>query len=152
MDIVSPEVRSRMMSGIPGKHTKLTVRRVAHSMGLRFRLHRRDLPGSPDLVFPRLRKIVFVNGCFWHRHAGCRFAYTPRSNAAFWLEKLTANVRRDNTAQASLRETGWDVLVIWECEVDDEKALSRRLKSFLLGSTSRSPAISSSEPRSRLHG
>jgi DNA mismatch endonuclease, patch repair protein len=153
MDIVSSKVRSRMMSGIRGKSTKpeLTVRRAAHAMGLRFRLHRRDLPGSPDLVFPRLRKIVFVHGCFWHRHAGCRFAYTPRSNATFWLEKLKANVRRDSAAQAALCETGWDVLVIWECEVDDGKTLSRKLKSFLVGSTSRPLAIPSSEPRSRLH-
>ncbi|WP_235592239.1 very short patch repair endonuclease [Lysobacter capsici] len=97
MDIVPPKKRSRMMAGIKGKNTKpeMAVRKVVHAMGFRFRLHRKDLPGSPDLVFPRLRKAIFVHGCFWHQHPGCRFAYTPKSNAQFWLDKLERNTRRD---------------------------------------------------------
>lgn len=133
MDIVSPAERSRMMSGIRGKNTKpeLIVRRVVHSMGFRFRLHRRDLPGSPDLVFPRLHKVIFVHGCFWHRHPSCRLAYTPKSNAEFWRTKLTSNVRRDACAQEALAAAGWEVLVVWECETDEAAPLARKLSSFL---------------------
>ncbi|MBX3671268.1 MAG: DNA mismatch endonuclease Vsr [Rhodocyclaceae bacterium] len=135
MDIVTPDRRSRMMAGIKCKNTKpeIVVRRLVHGMGFRFRLHRRDLPGSPDLVFPRLRKVVFVHGCFWHRHPGCRFAYTPKSNTEFWLTKLNRNMRRDAMAQQALVEADWEVLVAWECEVADLAALSRKVLSFLTG-------------------
>ena len=111
MDIVTPEKRSRMMSGIRGKNTKpeLAVHKLVHALGYRFRLHRRDLPGSPDLVLPRLRKVIFVHGCFWHRHAGCRFAYTPKSNSEFWLTKLNANMHRDAAAHQTLIAAGWCV-------------------------------------------
>lgn len=119
MDITSPEKRSRMMAGIKGKNTKpeLVVRRLVHGMGFRYRLHRKDLPGSPDLVFSRLKKVICVHGCFWHRHPGCRFAYTPKSNAEFWLNKLEGNIRRDAQVLAALDALGWKVLVVWECEV-----------------------------------
>jgi DNA mismatch endonuclease (patch repair protein) len=135
MDIVTPEVRSKMMSGIRGKDTKpeLAVRRLVHSLGYRFRLHRRELPGSPDLVLPRLRKVIFVHGCFWHRHLDCRFAYTPKANAEFWLKKLTSNVSRDAAVRSALIAQGWDVMVVWECEVGDSHVLAWRLRAFLAG-------------------
>ena len=133
MDIVSPEKRSRMMAGIKGKNTRpeLVVRKLVHGMGFRYRLHRKDLPGSPDLVFPRLKKVIFVHGCFWHRHAGCRFAYTPKSNAQFWLDKLEGNIRRDGQAVMALDTLDWQVLIVWECEVSDLPALTRKVSSFL---------------------
>ncbi|MNX55641.1 Very short patch repair protein [compost metagenome] len=133
MDIVTPEKRSRMMAGIKGKNTKpeLVVRKLVHGMGFRYRLHRKDLPGSPDLVFPRLKKVIFVHGCFWHRHTGCRFAYTPKSNAQFWLDKLEGNIRRDGQAVMALDILGWQVLIVWECEVADLPALTRKVSSFL---------------------
>ena len=137
MDIVSPEKRSRMMAGIKGKNTKpeLVVRKLVHGMGFRYRLHRKDLPGSPDLVFSRLKKVIFVHGCFWHRHPGCRFAYTPKSNAQFWLNKLEGNTARDELALAALNAMGWEVLIVWECEVRDLPALSRKVSVFLGRST-----------------
>lgn len=133
MDIVSPEKRSRMMAGIKGKNTKpeLVVRKLVHGMGFRYRLHRKDLPGSPDLVFPRLKKVIFVHGCFWHRHPSCRFAYTPKSNSQFWLNKLEGNTRRDELALVALNAMGWEVLIVWECEVWDLPALCPRLSEFL---------------------
>lgn len=133
MDIVSPEKRSRMMAGIKGKNTKpeLVVRKLVHGMGFRYRLHRKDLPGSPDLVFPRLRKVIFVHGCFWHRHPGCRFAYTPKSNAKFWMDKLEGNTQRDAHAVMALDAMGWQVLIVWECEVSDLAGLARNVRLFL---------------------
>lgn len=133
MDIVSPEKRSRMMAGIKGKNTRpeMLVRRLVHGMGFRYRLHRKDLPGSPDLVFPRLRKVIFVHGCFWHRHPGCGLAYTPKSNTQFWLEKLEANTRRDARSLKALDALGWEILIVWECEVSDLPSLSLKLASFL---------------------
>lgn len=104
---------------------------MVHGMGFRYRLHRKDLQGSPDLVFSRLRKVIFVHGCFWHRHPGCRFAYTPKSNIQFWLEKLEANTKRDAQALQALEALGWEILVVWECEVSDLPSLSRKLNSFL---------------------
>lgn len=133
MDIVSPDKRSQMMAGIKGKNTRpeMLVRRLVHGMGFRYRLHRKDLPGSPDLVFPRLRKVIFVHGCFWHRHPGCKFAYTPKSNKQFWLQKLESNTRRDARALKALDALGWDILVVWECEVSDLPSLSQKLAAFL---------------------
>lgn len=133
MDIVSPEKRSQMMAGIKGKNTKpeLVVRKLVHSMGFRYRLHRKNLPGSPDLAFVRLKKVIFVHGCFWHRHPGCRFAYTPKSNASFWLDKLEGNVRRDALTLTALDALGWQVLVVWECEVSHLPSLILKLNSFL---------------------
>ncbi|WP_175234806.1 very short patch repair endonuclease [Achromobacter mucicolens] len=133
MDIVSPDRRSRMMAGIRGKDTKpeIVVRKLIHSMGFRFRLHRKDLPGSPDLVFSRKRKVIFVHGCFWHRHTGCRLAYTPKSNVEFWRSKFDANMQRDSATLRSLANLGWKALVVWECELAYPEALAGRVYSFL---------------------
>lgn len=133
MDIVSPEKRSRMMAGIKGKNTKpeLVVRKLVFGMGFRYRLHRKDLPGSPDLVFSRLKKVIFVHGCFWHRHPGCKLAYTPKSNTQFWLNKLESNMRRDKLALTALDTLGWEVLIVWECEVSDLAGLTLKMGLFL---------------------
>ncbi len=124
--------RSALMSRVKAKGTKpeLNVRRVAHGLGYRYRLHRRDLPGSPDLVFPGRRKALFVHGCFWHRHQGCRKTTMPKTRAKFWQRKFDDNVRRDERVIAALRELGWDVLVVWECETSDEDLLRRTLIEF----------------------
>lgn len=121
VDVVSPEQRSRMMAGIRGRDTEgeLAVRRYLHRAGLRFRVNDRTLPGSPDLTIPMYRAVVFVHGCFWHRHAGCRFATTPATRIEFWQAKFAANVARDRIASDDLRKLGWRRFVIWECEVAD---------------------------------
>lgn len=128
-DIVDSRRRSEMMAGIRGRDTapERAVRRVAHRMGLRFRLHRKDLPGRPDLVFPRHRLAVFVHGCFWHRHEGCRYAYTPKSRVAFWTRKFAENAARDRRNEDALRDLGWRVLIVWECEARDAEAVGMRL-------------------------
>jgi DNA mismatch endonuclease (patch repair protein) len=120
-DIVSPEVRSLMMSGIRGKDTgpELIVRRFLHSRGFRYRLHAKDLPGRPDVVLPKYRTAIFVHGCFWHRHQNCRFAYSPKSRQEFWEAKLEGNARRDERNQERLAAIGWSVAVVWECQTDD---------------------------------
>lgn len=122
-----------MMSRIKGKSTKpeLMVRRMAHALGYRFRLHRRGLPGSPDLVFPRLRLAIFVHGCFWHRHANCRYAYTPKSNVDFWNRKFESNTIRDKKVTGELQSGGWRVAIIWECETADAAALRKTLGALL---------------------
>lgn len=121
-DVVDRAARSRMMSGIRGKDTKpeLTVRRYLHRAGLRYRLHGK-LPGKPDLVFPVYHTVLFVHGCFWHRHEGCRYAATPANNAAFWKQKFDSNTRRDQQVQKELSELGWRVLVIWSCELSERR-------------------------------
>lgn len=125
------------MALVKGKHTKpeLRVRRRAHALGYRFRLHRRDLPGSPDLVFPGRRAVVFVHGCFWHRHPepGCWRARLPKSRLDFWVPKLEANVARDAASLAALEALGWRVLTVWECETTPSRraALDARLRAFL---------------------
>lgn len=118
-DIVDAATRSRMMSGITGKNTKpeLVVRKYLHGRGLRFRLHPKNLPGTPDLVLPKFKAAVFVNGCFWHQHRGCRFAYMPASNKEFWRAKLSGNSKRDRHKAKALSRLGWDVFTVWECEV-----------------------------------
>jgi len=131
-DKLTGEERSKLMGRVKGKNTKpeMIVRRTAHGLGYRFHLYRKDLPGRPDLVFPRLRKVVFVHGCFWHRH-DCRRATTPQTNVAFWEEKLTRNVERDNAAVAALKGAGWSTLVVWECETRNRDELSDTLRTFL---------------------
>lgn len=133
VDTVSAQVRSRIMAQVKSKDTKpeMTVRRLLHGLGYRFRLHRKDLPGKPDLTFPSRRKIVFVNGCFWHSHAGCKRARPPSSNTSFWLAKLRQNRERDKRNLALLKECGWGTMVIWECELADIDAVSRDLIAFL---------------------
>lgn len=130
-DVVDRVTRSRMMAGIKGKDTKpeLIVRRYLHRAGLRYRLHAK-LPGKPDLVFPKYRVVVFVHGCFWHRHEGCQYATTPANNAAFWQSKFQGNVRRDRRVQAELSELGWRVLIVWSCELSKRhlQALASEIK------------------------
>jgi DNA mismatch endonuclease (patch repair protein) len=122
-----------MMSQIRSRDTKpeRIVRSLLHRLGYRFRVHRKDLPGTPDIVFPGRRKVAFVHGCFWHRHPGCRFAYEPKSNEAVWQHKFRGNVRRDVQKRALLEEGGWEVLVVWECETRNTEALATALKTFL---------------------
>lgn len=123
------------MSRVRSKDTKpeLRVRRLVHGLGYRYRLHGRDLPGSPDLVFGPRRKVIFVHGCFWHRHEGCSRNRIPKSpeRRAFWREKLDGNARRDRENQEALRRMGWRVLVIWECETSDLARLTSRVSAFL---------------------
>lgn len=118
-DVVSKPVRSKMMSSIRGRDTQpeMIVRRYLHSCGFRYRLHDRSLPGVPDLVFPRYKTVIFVHGCFWHRHTGCRLASTPASNVEFWLKKLSANFERDQRNVQKLVIAGWRVIVLWECGI-----------------------------------
>lgn len=124
-DIVDAPTRSAMMAGIRGKNTKpeMLVRRFLHRSGFRFQLHRKDLPGRPDIVLPRYQTVVEVRGCFWHRHKNCRFAYMPKSNRAFWQAKLNGNRERDLRNLEKLRELGWRVIEVWECELADDQAL-----------------------------
>jgi DNA mismatch endonuclease (patch repair protein) len=125
-DIVDGKTRSRMMSGIRGRDTKpeMVVRRALFAAGFRFRLHRRDLPGVPDVVLPGRRVAVFVHGCFWHRHGGCRYAKLPSTRQEFWKAKLEGNAARDACATDALLAAGWRVLVVWECAVRDRETLS----------------------------
>ena len=122
IDVVDRATRSRMMSGIRSKNTKpeLIVRSFLHRAGLRFRLHAK-LPGKPDLVLPKHRTVVFVHGCFWHRHTGCRFSTTPANNSEFWQEKFADNVRRDARVRQQLQELGWRVLIIWSCQLEEHE-------------------------------
>ncbi|SDT30397.1 T/G mismatch-specific endonuclease [Pseudomonas cedrina] len=133
MDVVDRVTRSRMMSGIKGKHTKpeLTVRKFLHAQGYRFRLHRADLPGKPDIVLPRYRTCIFVQGCFWHQHPGCKYAHTPKSNQDFWLPKLAKNVERDQISERKLKEMGWQVVIIWECDTKNREILQARIREAL---------------------
>lgn len=129
MDRLDPAERSANMARIRGKNTgpEMRVRRIAHSMGLRFRLHRKDLPGRPDLVFPKHRLAVFVHGCFWHRHPGCGRASTPSTRPEFWRAKFDANVERDLRQQAALTQRGWKVLVLWECGLKEDRSVRAAL-------------------------
>ncbi len=121
------------MQRIKGRDTRpeLRVRKLVHGMGYRYRLHRKDLPGKPDLVFAPRRKVIFVHGCFWHQHRGCRAGRMPASNLDYWGPKLCRNLERDNMARTMLEQAGWDVLVVWDCETKDLEELSSRLDSFL---------------------
>ena len=117
-DIFSKAKRSEVMARIRSRDTnpEKAVRSLLHGMGYRFRLHRRDLPGTPDIVLPRYRTVVFVHGCFWHSHKGCKYAYQPKSRTEFWKRKLQLNVERDQIVESELTEAGWNVGIIWECE------------------------------------
>lgn len=134
MDIVSKEKRSRMMSGIKGKNTKpeLLLRSALHKLGFRFRIQRKDLPGKPDIVLPKYKTIIFVHGCFWHRHPGCKYAYTPKSNIGFWTNKLEGNVIRDCLTEKALEEMGWRILIVWECEVKTLVRNNARLRAMII--------------------
>lgn len=134
-DRIDAAARSRNMSRIRSKGMKpeMAVRRAAHRLGYRFRLHRRDLPGTPDLVFPSRRKVIFVHGCFWHHHPDpmCKAAHVPRSNTDYWGPKLTRNTARDAVARTELEGAGWQVLELWECRVRDAKAIEHAIRDFL---------------------
>jgi DNA mismatch endonuclease (patch repair protein) len=135
MDTLTPPERSARMAAVRSRDSKpeLLVRRLAHAMGFRFRLHDRRLPGAPDLVFPRLRRAIFVHGCFWHRHpdSDCKLARMPKSRLDFWGPKLQGNRERDLRQQAELKALGWDFLVVWECEVRHREQLKNTLFAFL---------------------
>ena len=135
MDRITGERRSANMRRIKGKGMKpeVAVRRLAHAMGYRFRLHRADLPGKPDLAFPARRKVIFVHGCFWHQHsdAGCQRAHLPRSNSEYWGPKLARNVARDLAGRSALAALGWDSLVVWECQLTDLRAVAAEIRNFL---------------------
>ena len=129
----TPEHRSWVMSRVRSKNTKpeLRVRSMMHKAGYRFRLHVPGMTGKPDIVMPRYRTVVFVNGCFWHRHRDCRHSTTPKTNAEYWLLKFEGNVARDRAAHAALRTAGWQVVVIWECQTRDREQLAALLRSVL---------------------
>ena len=128
-----PDARRAVMRAIKAKDTKpeVAVRRLLHAMGYRFRLHRRDLPGTPDIVFPSRHKVIQVHGCFWHQHEGCRRATLPATRQDYWLPKLGRNRERDAENVIDLARLGWDLLTVWECEVHDQAAVVKRLCNFL---------------------
>ena len=132
MDSVSPEKRSWVMAQVKGRDTvpEKTVRSLLHHMGYRFRLQRADLPGKPDIVLPRYRTVIFVHGCFWHRYADCKRATMPATNINYWIRKLGRNIARDAQNKTALESGGWRVLVVWECELKDLKALQARLLDY----------------------
>ena len=131
-DILSKEKRSWNMSRIRSGNTKpeIAVRRTLHVLGYRFRLHRKDLPGKPDIVLPKYKTVIFVHGCFWHRHENCRYSYNPKSRAKFWQDKFTANIERDKRSAADLKMLGWRQLVIWECETRDLENIRSIIERF----------------------
>lgn len=133
VDTLSREDRSRRMSKIPnkGSEPEMKLRQLIHRMGFRYRLHVKDLPGTPDLVFPSRRAVIFMHGCFWHRHDGCKLARLPKSRLEFWLPKLEGNRMRDQLHQQLLRDLGWRVLVVWECELKDTERVSSAVRRFL---------------------
>ena len=132
MDTISKEKRSWNMSRIRGKDTKpeIAVRSLLHEMGYRFRLHRKDLPGKPDIALPKYSTLIFVHGCFWHRHRNCKYAYIPKSRIEFWSDKFKGTIKRDKEHQKQLNDMGWKVHVIWECEVKNIENLRRRIKNI----------------------
>ena len=122
------------MSRIKGKNTKpeMIVRSMLHKMGYRFRLHRKDLPGNPDIVLPKYKTVIFVNGCFWHRHEGCKYAYMPKSRVDFWQKKFSDTIKRDRKNKADLESAGWKIIVIWECQTKDLISLKKLLDNVKL--------------------
>jgi DNA mismatch endonuclease (patch repair protein) len=132
VDKISAEARSKLMGRIHDKDTKpeLVVRSILHRLGFRFRLHRKDLPGRPDIVLPKHRKVILVHGCFWHGHT-CRRGAKPKSNQVFWETKILSNQERDRRTWAALTEAGWSVLELWECEMRAEGDLTKRIMEFM---------------------
>lgn len=133
-DPLTPTQRSERMSRVRNKDTKpeLVIRKLVWSLGYRYRLHSRKLPGRPDLVFPGRKKVIFIHGCFWHQHGeNCRQYRMPRSKLDFWLPKLESNKKRDVLNQQALNELGWGYLVVWECQLKDKEAVTRRIVDFL---------------------
>ena len=140
-DIVDSQTRSRIMAGIRGKDTKpeLVLRRSLHALGFRYRLHAKGIPGRPDLVLPKYKAVIFVHGCFWHRHPDCRYASTPSTRPEFWASKFAANVSRDNAVRSTLLQDGWRVATIWECAMRNKAgaAAAGRVVSEWLHGTDR---------------
>lgn len=132
-DTFTPEERSRIMAKVQSENTsaELKVRSLIHRLGYRFRLHAKNLPGKPDILFPGRRKVIFVHGCFWHQHEGCKRAKRPASNTDYWNKKLDRNVSRDQANLLALQEQGWDVLIVWECETAHLSSLIEKLTRFL---------------------
>lgn len=151
MDNVSPERRSEIMGLVKHFDTpaEIVVRRVLHRLGLRFRLHRKDLPGRPDLTLPKWRTAVFIHGCFWHRHPGCPRTRTPKTRVDFWVAKFERNVRRDRAAARDLRKGGWRVVVVWECETTNVDRLTRRLRRCFQAAGLESPSTVPSSDANR---
>lgn len=133
MDVVDKQTRSRMMANIKGQNTKpeITVRSLLHRQGFRFRLHDKSLPGKPDLVLRKYKAVIFVHGCYWHRHEHCKLASTPKQNRAFWIKKFTGNLRRDGEVYYQLKILGWRTAVIWECAIRDKKSLPDYIKTLI---------------------
>lgn len=131
-DIFTREKRSWIMSHVKGKDSspELLVRKIVHKMGYRFRLHSNKLPGKPDIVLPKHRKVIFVHGCFWHGHEGCSRSKRPSSNIEFWENKITRTIQRDNHVIEELRKMKWEVLIIWQCEISKVECLSNKLSEF----------------------
>ncbi len=148
-DIVSPEKRSDMMSGIRGKNTKpeIIVRSLLHRLGYRFRLHRKDLPGRPDIVLPKWKTVIFVNGCYWHGHNDCHLFRPPKTRREFWTNKIEGNQARDRRNYAALEDAGWKVLVIWECAVSKKLSLTNEQLEIVI-----SAALTSSESLIEIRG
>jgi DNA mismatch endonuclease, patch repair protein len=134
MDTLSKEKRSWNMSRIKGKNTRpeILVRSLLHRLGYRFRLHRKNLPGKPDIVLPKYKTVIFVHGCFWHRHENCKYAYSPKSRVDFWKEKFAGTVKRDKQHIKQLNEMGWRVEVIWECETNDQNRLKKKFSKYAM--------------------
>ena len=136
MDRISKERRSWNMSRIQSENTKpeKIVRSILHRLGFRFRIHRKDLAGKPDIVLARYNSVIFVHGCFWHRHKDCKNASIPKTKKTFWEEKFKANIERDIKVKNELKSNGWRVLVVWECELTDIETVERELGKFLKNS------------------
>lgn len=134
-DKFTPQERSRIMARVKGQNTnpERLVRSLLHRLGFRFRIHRKDLPGKPDIVLSKHRKVVFVHGCFWHGHEGCPRAARPTTNVEFWNKKIDGNIRRDINTQEALKALGWDSYVVWQCQTRDMEKLQKRLTDFLSG-------------------
>jgi len=133
MDIITPERRSWNMSRIKGKNTKpeIIVRSLLFKLGYRFRLHYKKLPGKPDIVIPKYKTIIFVHGCFWHRHTGCQYAYSPKSRVDFWENKFNENINRDKKKKKELEDLGWKVIVLWECETKNTNILQEKISKII---------------------
>jgi DNA mismatch endonuclease (patch repair protein) len=133
VDVFTKAKRSEVMSGIRSKDTKpeKIVRSLLHRMGYRFRLHVKNLPGKPDIVLPKYKTVIFVHGCFWHRHSNCKYAYTPKSRIKFWKQKFADNVARFKIVQKELRHLQWNVVVIWECELSKPESVIKKLEKYI---------------------
>lgn len=132
MDTVSKEVRSRNMAAIKSKNTKpeIAVRKFLHSSGYRYRLHRKDLPGKPDIVLKKYHKVIFVHGCFWHNHPNCKKSGIPKTNTSFWKDKIDKNVFRDEKNICELESDGWNVYIVWECETENKTSLTNKINEI----------------------